>query len=269
MTQLKKLGFMLLAICSIAHATTQDDFQVLAKQPLPNELGTFQQLVFPSDENNNPITFYVATLNKKYRAKIFQQEGNTQLFANYIGGLSNDHDFIVAINGGFYHPDFTPVGLFIENGKTLQKASRGSLLKACIAISKKQKILIEPNVKDCLDADYAMQTGPLLIHQGKINYKIPIIQENSIRLQDFFSPNKRTLLALSNDGTVIVITTSPATLLDVATILQNHSKAFGVDKIRIAVNLDGGSSTGMYIRFHDNPFYYHELKHVKTFVFFN
>lgn len=86
-------------------------------------------------------------------------------------------------------------------------------------------------------------------------------------MKDFFGPHKRTLLALTNQNELLMVTTSQLNLMDLANFLQNYPAAFGANQIKTAVNLDGGSSTGMYIRFPDEPFYFHELKHVKTFIF--
>ncbi len=265
------LSYIIAAIVAIfacqAVFAVENDFQVMTKQILPNQLGTFQQVEFDAIDGNDPVTFYAATFNQRYRARVFQQEGDIQFFANYMDTLSESEDFIVATNGGFYRHDFTPAGLFIENGKVVRKAARDSLLRTCIAINKKQKISLETNLDDCSHALYAMQTGPLLISDGKVNDGIAILQKKMPHMQDFFAPHKRTIVALSESGELVSIVTSPATLLDVATILQDYPDALGVKKIKIAVALDGGSSTGMYVRFPDQPFYYPELKHVKTFLF--
>jgi uncharacterized protein YigE (DUF2233 family) len=259
-------GIIAIFACQPVFAV-ESEFQVMTKQALPNQLGTFQQVEFNAIDGNDPVTFYAATFNQRYHARVFQQEGEIQFFANYMDTLSESEDFIVATNGGFYRHDFTPAGLFIENGNVIRKAAHDSLLRTCIAINKKQKISLETNLNDCEHALYAMQTGPLLISDGKVNDGIATLQQKLPQMHDFFVPHKRTIVALSEKGELISIVTSPATLLDTATILQDYPDAFGVSKIKIAVALDGGSSTGMYVRFSDQPFYYQELKHVKTFLF--
>ncbi len=258
--------FVILTASTIALAA-QNDFHIMIKQTLPNQLGTFQQVEFDAIDDNDPVTFYAATFNQRYRARIFQQEGKIQFFANYMDTLSENEDFIVATNGGFYREDFTPAGLFIDKGKIIRKVAHDSLLQTCIVINKKQKITLEAKLNNCARGFYAMQTGPLLIEDGKVNHDIAVLQQKLPHLQDFFAPHKRTVLALSENGELISIATSAATLLDIATILQDYPQVFGVNKIQIAIDLDGGSSTGMYIRFAEQPFYYQELKHVKTFLF--
>lgn len=254
-------------LCSNAFAA-DDNFEIVSKQPLPNEIGTFQQIKFKNNNSDDPTIFYAAIFNQNYHAKVFQQDGKIQFFANYLDTLSQQQDFIVATNGGFYRPDFTPAGLFIDKGKVVHSVVHDGLLKTCIAINKKEKMSLETHVDACSHAFYAMQTGPLLVSNGKINEEVEALEQRFAHMKDFFLPHKRTVLASAENGTIIAITTSSTTLSDIAKILQDFPQAFGVNKIKIAIDLDGGSSTGMYVRFADQPFYYPEFKHVKTFVFF-
>jgi len=206
-------------------------------------------------------------LNQQYHAHLHLHESKVQFFADYIDALSRHHNFIIAINGGFYQPDFTPVGLFKYQGKTIKPLARNSLLKSCVMISENNKIILETNLSQCTKVNDAMQTGPILIQDGKINNDLKRMQKKSKSMEDFFESHKRTLLAVTNENQLLMITTSSLSLMDVANFLQNNPTAFGATKIITAVNLDGGSSTGMFIRFPNEPFYLHELKHVKTFIF--
>jgi exopolysaccharide biosynthesis protein len=75
-------------------------------------------------------------------------------------------------------------------------------------------------------------------------------------------------LAQSSNNKILIIITSPITLLEAANILKNSPRIFGVDNIIMALNLDGGLSTGMYIRSKETQFYSAEKKQVKTFLLF-
>jgi len=267
--QLRKIiGILLAIILNSSAIAVEENFHVITKKTLPHQLGIFKEIEF-STANHQTSTIYAAILNQHYRARLHQHESKIQFFADYLDELSRHNDFVIGINGGFYQPNFTPAGLFIYQGKMIKPAARSSLLKTCVAINKNHKITLETHLDQCANTDNAMQAGPLLIQNGKVNINLKFMQEKSPSMKDFFSPHKRTLLAITNENQLLMIVTSPVMLGDLANFLQNYPQAFGVSKIKTAINLDGGSSTGMYVRFPDEPFYFHELKHVKTFIFVN
>lgn len=262
----KLISFLFTALLYTTAFSAENKFHLVSQKELPNKLGTFREIEFTAS-NNQTATIYAATLNEKYRAHLHLHESKIQFLADYLDTLSRHHDFSIGMNGGFYQPDFTPVGLFIHQGKVIKPLVHNSLLKICVIVDKNNKIQLETDLDQCVKADNAMQTGPLLIENGKINSKLQGIQKLSGSMKDFFEPHKRTLLALTNQNELLMITTSQLNLMNLVNFLQNNPAAFGVTQIKTAVNLDGGSSTGMYIRFPDEPFYFHELKHVKTFIF--
>ena len=257
--------FSLLLFTLTAYARAEN-FHIIAQKELPVAAGTFRTIEWEMSDQQTGI-LYAVTFKPSYRAHFHWQENKIQFFADYLDTLSRHHDFMVGINGGFYQPNFTPAGLFIFQGKTIRPMVHSSLVKTCILIDQNRKIHLETPPDQCTRADNAMQAGPLLVENGAVNAALAALSERSPVMKDFFSPHKRTLLALADDRQLILITTTPFSLTDLARFLVAYPEAFGVKKIRLAVNLDGGSSTGMYIRFPDNPFYFHELKHVKTFIF--
>lgn len=266
MKYLKIMMICIITLFCVTAFSAGKNFEIMTKKDLPNQLGTFQQIELTTSDNQIS-TLYAAILNQRYHAYLHLHETKIQFFADYLDTLSQTYPFMIAINGGFYQPDFTPLGLFIYQGKKIKSLMQSSLFTSCVVINKDNKLMIETNVTECLKTDNAMQTGPLLIQNGKINDHLQALQEKSNSIRDFFSPHKRTILALTSENKLILIVTSPLSLIDAANFLQNNPDAFGATRIKVAVNLDGGSSTGMYIRFPDEPFYFHEVKHVKTFIF--
>ncbi len=265
------LYYCFLSNCALAadlpsNSPSTQTNQTLEQKELPNQLGTYRHLQFLS---NNSIEIYAVTLNDNYHARIYQQPEKNQWFAKSISDLTREQNVILGINGGFYSTHFEPAGLFIDQGQTLQGLKRSRLLNTCIGVDRDQKLFLGKQRGDCLHAYYAMQTGPLLIDHGNVNQNIKTLEQKSKNLGTFFAANRRTILAETSDGKFIVLITPSATLLEIAGILKNYPAAFGAKKIVIALDLDGGASTGMYIHFPDNPFYFSEIKWVKTFVFFN
>lgn len=244
-------------------------FQVVAEKTLPNQLGIFKELQFVSaDLEQRVIRIYVVKLANTYHARIYQQPQTNQLFAKYIAQLGDQEKFIIAINGGYYTPEFQPAGLLISEGKRLNPWAKNALISACIKINKNGKMAIGKNKMDCINSWSALQAGPLLINNATVHSRLTFANP-STRLADFLNENDRTIVAVSSHDDFLMMVTSDVKLAELAAILKYYPDAFNVQQIQTAINLDGGSSTGMFIRFSPTLFYVHEIKPVKTFLFFN
>lgn len=239
------------------------NFEALIKMnSLENNSGNYRNIQF----TNKNIEFDAVILNKGYHAKLYQQKNMNQFTAQSIREVGQINNSTVAVNGGFYTTDFEPAGLFIENGKVVKKTARDPLLTSCVYINNNGTLFLEKKINNCLHATYAMQTGPLLIEQGNINPDLKALQNKLTHFKSYFEPHKRTIVAQSSNKKLLLIITSPITLFEAATILKNSPHIFGVDNITMALNLDGGSSTGMYIKSNKSYFYISEIKPVKTFL---
>ncbi len=242
-----------------------NNFHVFTERELPNQIGSFRHVQYSLDDN---IDIFATIFNDKMHAKIFRQPMSNQIESNQLHEIINQGGYIVGINGGFYTKTFQPAGLFIENGTFVHSIARSKLLTTCVRINRDNKIYLEKNRENCLDANFAMQTGPLIIDQGEISPEVYPQVNKKLKLDSFFSKNRRTILAETIDHQILAIVTTPSTLIQVANVLKNFPESLGVKKIKMALDLDGGSSTGMYVRFNKEPFYFFEQRHVKTFVFF-
>lgn len=257
------LIFIIIIVILNACLALPYSFQRLNEKSLPNELGTFKQLEFISQDRSTTITVNSVELSNQYRAKIYEQKQNNQFYAYYMRQLLQYENFIIAINGSFYSKHFQPIGLFIQENKTLNQWVNSKLLAACIKVNNFGQLSIGFNKKTCIHAWSALQTGPLLIENGQIQTGLYLPKKTS---SDFFEENYRTVIALSDKGKVLLLVSSQAKLTDLAIILKDYPSAFSVKNIQTAINLDGGSSTGMYIGFPSSPFYIHEQKPVKTLI---
>jgi uncharacterized protein YigE (DUF2233 family) len=94
---------------------------------------------------------------------------------------TEDKELIFAMNGGMYKKDGTPQGLFIEEGVTKAKADRkqkgyGNFYLQPNGIfyltkDKKAVVCTSENFKISKDINYATQSGPMLVTEGKIHPK--------------------------------------------------------------------------------------------------
>ena len=138
-------------------------------------------------------------------------------------------------NGGYFHDDFTPLGLVVSQGKTLHPFERAKLLSGILAVRKGRIELVRSgNFKAGSDLQEALQAGPWLVEKGS-----PVSGLNDKRLA------RRTLVANDGKGRWALVATSPVTLADAARILSLKGIA-GSWTVANALNLDGGSSTALH-----------------------
>ncbi|MDD9921192.1 MAG: phosphodiester glycosidase family protein [Boseongicola sp.] len=94
-------------------------------------------------------------------------------------------DLVFATNGGMYHPDRRPVGLYIEDGEELKRivtregpGNFGLLPNGVLCLTEKSAQIVESrefadNRPDCA---FATQSGPMLVIDGELH---PRFLENS------------------------------------------------------------------------------------------
>ncbi len=138
-------------------------------------------------------------------------------------------------NGGYFHKDFTPLGLAVCQGKTVHPFERAKLLSGVLAVRKGRIELVRSgHFKPGNDIQEALQAGPWLVEKGA-----PVTGLNEERLA------RRTLVANDGKGHWALVATSPVTLADTARILSLKGIA-GSLTVANALNFDGGSSTALH-----------------------
>lgn len=141
------------------------------------------------DENN----FVIYQVNpQKQQVKLYWKNSQNEILKS-ISNLKNDAEsrrekLIFAMNGGMFGPDHAPKGLYIENFKTLKpidtlQGSGNFYLQpnGIFYITQKHqpKIIETKKYRQSTDIQYATQSGPMLLIDGKIN---PIFQKDSKNL---------------------------------------------------------------------------------------
>ncbi|HQV71220.1 MAG TPA: phosphodiester glycosidase family protein [Thermoflexales bacterium] len=142
----------------------------------------------------------------------------------------------VAINGGFYTPQNTPLGLLISDGVLTGQTYRGFGGMFSVRDGKPalQWLAKQPYAAD-KKITQATQSYPMLVWGGK---KIDTIEDAGRR-------SFRTFVGMDKQGRVILGTAIVPlwTLTDLAQYLDNEP-LFALDS---ALNLDGGGSTGLWV----------------------
>ncbi len=147
-------------------------------------------------------------------------------------------DLQFAMNAGMFQPDYSPVGLYVENGRELRALNRrtqgyGNFLlqpNGVLAWNNQQaKILTtDQYAQSDFSALYATQSGPMLVIQGKIN---------SLFLPDASSAKIRNGVGIKNGQLYFVISREPVTFYQFASFFLN------VLSVQQALYLDGSVSS--------------------------
>lgn len=140
-------------------------------------------------------------------------------------------------NGGFFHPDFSPSGLMIATGETWGKFGEGALLSGVILSSGRRNPYLLRRAEYSADKykpTDLIQSGPFLVDQG-VTVK-GLSPENS----------RRRTFVLHDGGDWFALGLSdPFTLAELGRLLARPEFS-PLHRIHRALNLDGGSSSGLY-----------------------
>ena len=175
-----------------------------------------------------------------------------------LGEAMEHHGALAGVNGGYFSPDFEPVGLLLTDGRMEHKPSRAKLLSGAVVVTGNHlKICRSTEPLPGKHAREAVQCGPFLVEGGKAEPGL-----NNLRSA------RRTAVFNAGKHHWGLVTTSALTLEEFGAILADPALLPGGLKIERAINLDGGSSTGLWAAQpgQPSPLYLHEVGIVRDFV---
>jgi uncharacterized protein YigE (DUF2233 family) len=163
-------------------------------------------------------------------------------FASLVGALANKGEALVfAMNAGMYAEDRAPVGLYVENGRTLNGANTRAgpgnfhmrpngvfwIDGARVGVTETARFL-----KSRQRAQFATQSGPMLVVGGRIH---PRIHEDGV------SQKFRNGVCVQ-DGHIarFAISNQPVTFYEFARLFRDRLRC------KDALFLDGGSASALY-----------------------
>jgi len=202
------------------------------------------------------IQFYRGTYEKRgeesveiYAAVIDPDQSQFSIVSQSSEGIESAQDFIafaerydalVMINGGYFDHNFVPVGLAIQGGTEVAGVLEQRPLSAAVITYKSGSIAVVPteDYSPSPDQIHAFQAGPYLIDPGG---------EPGIYSEDY-KRAERSAIGLTDEGVIVLLTTSPCTLFQLSEILSTDPQAIGVNAFEYVLNLDGGPSSGLYFQ---------------------
>ena len=176
-----------------------------------------------------------------------------------LGAAMQAHACLAGCNGGFFLKDHAPSGLMITDGASLGRFGEGALLSGVLLSSGNRNPYLLRRAEyggAKYKASDLIQAGPFLVDQGVVVRGLS--PENS----------RRRTFILHDGGKWFALGLSDAfTLAELGVILARPD--FSPERpIHRALNLDGGSSSGLYYERGSagEPFQVEPFKTVRNFV---
>jgi Predicted periplasmic protein len=172
-----------------------------------------------------------------------------------LGDAAKSAGAIAAVNGGYFHPNWKPVGLEIADGEKINGFERAKLLSGVFVVSNgKPRLLRSAEYKPSKADTDALQAGPFLVDDGR-----PTAGLNTERLA------RRTVVATDGKNRWAILYLTHVSLADAGAILASR-EVFPDFPIERALNLDGGSSSGLWVATGGSPYYLREVGTVRNYL---
>ena len=160
------------------------------------------------------------------------------------------------VNGGYFDPEFKPIGLRISDGRTFWPLRRARMITGILMQSDRDIDVIRVGeFSHAKKITAAIQSGPFLVEASK-----------HVRGLNDSQRARRTFAGIADTDRALLGICSDVSLAELAKILATAPVA-EKSKIRRAINLDGGSSSAFWFaRENDRVFSIAGQKPVRDFV---
>ena len=244
-------AILVLLVSSTAHAQwTQISSQ---SEPSPSRGLEHRYIVVEDSAAGDRASLELAVFStKSCRLRIIDQPNEPRVDLEEVMDRGN---FLAGVNGGYFDPDYKPIGLLIVDGTMIAPLQKARLLSGVLSASaKKVQISRVAEFSIAQKPEAAVESGPMIVDLGK-----------SVRGLESTRGARRTFAAVGAGDKAALGFCSDVTLADLSNILASIS--IPDFKIQRALNLDGGSSSAFWFkRANRSAFSISEEKPVRDFV---
>jgi len=215
-------------ICEL-RASTPWRLETSETLPTRSTAVTFQALTVQNDE---PLEMHLVRFDRsRCTLRVLDlARGTTVADALKASGA------LAGVNGGYFKPDHSPIGLVVSKGVKLHPMENAKILTGVLAVTPRGASLLRTSEFNAgADLREALQAGPFLVDHGR-----------TVAGLDATRRAERTVLLADSQGVVALLTTGPVSLAELGRILATPALLPGL-KIDRALNLDGGSSTALWV----------------------
>ena len=189
---------------------------------------------------------------KSCRLQVVDQSDEPRLELDEV--MRRGH-FLAGVNGGYFDPDYKPIGLLVVDRAVIAPLQKARLLSGLLtAAGKKVQISRVSEFSISQKPEAAVECGPMIVDQSK-----------AVRGLESTKLARRTFAATLAGDKAVLGFCSDVTLADLANILGGG--VISDFKIQRALNLGGGSSSAFWFkRANGSAFSISEEKTVRDFV---
>ena len=239
----------------VASSTAQAQWTQISSQsePSPAKGLEHRYVVAEHSETGERASLELAVFStKSCRLRVIDQSSEPRVDLEEAMGRGN---FLAAVNGGYFDPDYKPIGLLVVDGTIIAPLQKARLLSGVLSASaKKVQISRVTEFSLAQKPDAAVECGPMVVDLGK-----------SVRGLESTRAARRTFAAVGAGDKAALGFCSEVTLGDLSNILSTI--VIPDFKIQRALNLDGGSSSAFWFkRANGSAFSIAEQKPVRDFV---
>ena len=251
---MRKLSSFALLLIFFTTAARAQWTQISSQSERSRAKGLEHRYVVVEDSNSGErASLEVAIFStKSCRLRIVDQPSEPRVDLEDVMTRGN---FLAGVNGGYFDPQYNPIGLRIVDRTMIAPLQRARLLSGVLSATPK-KIQISRVAEFSLNQkpEGAVECGPMLVDLGK-----------AVRGLESGKIARRTFAAVAAGDKAALGFCSDVTLADLSNILA--AVTIPDFKIQRALNLDGGSSSAFWFkRANGGAFSISEQKTVRDFV---
>ncbi len=154
-----------------------------------------------------------------------------------IASCMRSANAVAGVNGGFFTPQFTPMGLMIASGHQTGTWQQNKLLSGAVVVHQQPQLLWNAEVHGTSNVTHLLQAGPRLVDAG---HAVPNLERKK--------QTTRTFIATDGDHRWIIGLARDTSLGELAAALATPGALPDGFHVHRALNLDGGHSSSLYYR---------------------
>lgn len=172
-----------------------------------------------------------------------------------LGNVMQREHCLAGTNGGYFDPNYAPVGLMISDGRVIAPLQTARLLSAVLSVTN-GRVRIQRAAQFSIKAkpNAARQCGPFLVENGKAITGL----NDSARA-------RRTFALTSGSDRAAIGFCSHVTLAQLGSLLTSPG-VLETGSVQQAMNFDGGSSSGFWFAGENGVFSIREQKTVRDYL---
>ena len=230
------------------------EWRIVSAQPEGTGAGGVVHLVTQAEEveSGERATLHLAIFSSKSATLRVIDDPEVD---DSLGAIMPRENCVAGVNGGYFAPDYGPVGLLVSDGRSVAPLRKAKLLSGVVSVAGGRVQIQRPGEFSMkAKPSAARQCGPFLVERARA-----IAGLNDTRRA------RRTVVATSGSDRAAIGYCSHVTLAQLGELLATPGVA-GDFKMQRALNLDGGSSSGFWFAGENGVFTVREQKRVRDYL---